>query len=1093
MKKHLIIGLLICVLTSIAAAQNADDGFNPSTVSEIHAVEPYMNSSILIGGNFTQMGGLTRSGIAVLNYDGKGIASFNADVRKLFNGNLFPGTVNAIIVQDDGKIIIGGDFTQVNGIAQNNIARLDSAGNLDATFTANVNGGITSMAKLPDGSIFIGGSFSTVNGVNRNLLAKISQNGVVDTLANISVVGSVIFSVKYDAATKAIYVGGIFSQIGGDPTKVNIARLAENGRSVDPLFTLSVPAVSDIAFQADGKFIIGHADGVSRFERYGALDPTLNITTYSWVESVAVQQDGKILIGGFFTSIYGQTRNRLARLNLNGTLDASFNPNVEYTPPNGGNMTAIFVQSDKKIILGGRFLSVGGIARNGLARIYPDGSVDATTSVGFSNGIPFTILPQANGKTLIGGNFTAFGGQNAGRVGRLNANGTVDTAFPQFLTSGGEVTDLAMQSNGSFIVVGSFNVAGGFTRNRIARFSDGASVTLDFGFAPNVNNTIFTTAVQTDGKILIGGLFTSVNGTTMNYLARLNADGSLDTSFNPAVNQGVYKIRLQSDGKILIGGFFGTVGGQTRTGIARLNTNGTLDTSFNLTLGGFAEVQEIVLRRDDKIYIGGSFSSVNGSTTNTNIARIWSNGATDTSFGGRTDSTVNAIAVQANGSIIVGGRFLNMNTTAKAYLGQFYVNGAVNTDFTMNANDTITAVALQNDGKILVGGNFTTIGGQTRSKFARIANQYSANEEFTRVTTNQFLWNTGGSAPEVQRVTVEKSSDGVNFTLVGNAQRTSVWNINALDLAGNYIRLRGFYPDHSNYESFYESVIYLARKPAAPFDFDGDGKTDISIFRPAQGEWWYYRSFDGQNRAFQFGTSTDKLVPADYTGDGKTDIAIWRPSTGNWFILRSEDFSYYEAPFGTSSDIPAPADYDGDFKADIAVFRPSNANWYINQTSGNIRIEQFGANGDIPTQADYDGDGKTDLSVFRPASSSGWWIRYSSYQAGATIGRAFGIATDKPVVGDYTGDGKSDLALWRPSTGEWFVIRSEDPTSFYAVPFGISTDILVPGDYDGDGRFDTSIFRPSNATWYSNRSLHGMLIQQFGFSTDKPVPSAYLP
>ncbi|HEX6126754.1 MAG TPA: cytochrome c peroxidase, partial [Pyrinomonadaceae bacterium] len=128
------------------------------------------------------------------------------------------------------------------------------------------------------------------------------------------------------------------------------------------------------------------------------------------------------------------------------------------------------------------------------------------------------------------------------------------------------------------------------------------------------------------------------------------------------------------------------------------------------------------------------------------------------------------------------------------------------------------------------------------------------------------------------------------------------------------------------------------------FDFDGDGKTDIGIFRPSVGEWWYQRSSDGVVPAFQFGAGTDRIVPADYTGDGKTDIAFWRPSTGEWYILRSEDTSFYSAPFGTNGDVPAPADYDNDGMADTAVFRPSSATWFIQRSGDNgTTIQQFGA------------------------------------------------------------------------------------------------------------------------------------------------------
>jgi Tol biopolymer transport system component len=275
------------------------------------------------------------------------------------------------------------------------------------------------------------------------------------------------------------------------------------------------------------------------------------------------------------------------------------------------------------------------------------------------------------------------------------------------------------------------------------------------------------------------------------------------------------------------------------------------------------------------------------------------------------------------------------------------------------------------------------------------------------------------------------------------------------------------------------------------FDFDGDGKTDISTFKPGPGEWWYLRSSDGGNRAFQFGAGTDKLVPADYTGDGQADSAFYR--NGEWFILRSNDLSFYSFPFGNSTDTPVPADYDGDGKADAAVYRASSGQWFIQRSSdGQVTVTGFGNSTDRPVPADLDGDGKADLAIFRPLGSSGmgeWWYLRSS--DGTNRAFAFGQSTDKTVVGDYTGDGKADIAFFRPSTGVWFVLRSED-LSFYSFPFGTGTDIPAPGDYDGDGRTDPAVFRPSDTNWYVLRSTAGILIQQFGAATDKPVPGTYV-
>ncbi|MBK7934268.1 MAG: VCBS repeat-containing protein [Acidobacteria bacterium] len=280
----------------------------------------------------------------------------------------------------------------------------------------------------------------------------------------------------------------------------------------------------------------------------------------------------------------------------------------------------------------------------------------------------------------------------------------------------------------------------------------------------------------------------------------------------------------------------------------------------------------------------------------------------------------------------------------------------------------------------------------------------------------------------------------------------------------------------------------------SPFDFDGDSKTDISIFRPtgANGaEWWWSRSSDGGNGAVTFGAGTDAIVPGDYTGDGKADIAVWRPSNGNWFVLRSEDSSFFAFPFGTSGDVPVPADFDGDAKTDAAVFRPSDVTWYISRSSGGTTIAAFGLAGDKPVPADYDGDGKADIAIFRPNGTSGaeWWLQRSTNST--VFAAQFGAATDKAVVGDYTGDSKSDIAIWRPADGNWYVLRSEDQ-SYYAFPFGTNGDLPTPGDFDGDGKIDAAVFRPSNSTWYAQRSTAGTLIQQFGASGDLPVPNAYV-
>lgn len=265
-------------------------------------------------------------------------------------------------------------------------------------------------------------------------------------------------------------------------------------------------------------------------------------------------------------------------------------------------------------------------------------------------------------------------------------------------------------------------------------------------------------------------------------------------------------------------------------------------------------------------------------------------------------------------------------------------------------------------------------------------------------------------------------------------------------------------------------------------DFDGDGRTDVSFFRPSEGIWYIERSTLGFI-GYSFGNSADILVPGDFDGDGRADVAVWRPSNGTWYLLRSSGgFTAFQ--FGAEGDIPVIADFDGDGMDDPAVFRPSTGVWYILKSTGGIDIHAFGRTGDRPVPGDYDGDGKADIAVYRDGQ---WWILLSS---GGHTAFEFGNATDKPANADYDGDGRDDPAVFRPSNGIWYILRSSDlGVSF--IPFGNAADIPVPGDYDGDGKADQAVYRAG--VWYINRSSGGFSIEVFGSADDRPVPAAYLP
>ncbi len=270
-------------------------------------------------------------------------------------------------------------------------------------------------------------------------------------------------------------------------------------------------------------------------------------------------------------------------------------------------------------------------------------------------------------------------------------------------------------------------------------------------------------------------------------------------------------------------------------------------------------------------------------------------------------------------------------------------------------------------------------------------------------------------------------------------------------------------------------------------DFDGDGGSDISIFRPSTGQWFWYGLAAGNVGVVTFGISGDIPVPEDYDGDGKTDYAIYRPSSGVWYIFRSLDATLQIVTWGISGDVPVVGDFTGDRRADFSVYRPSTGVWYTYRSNGSGQYDAvtFGLPGDQPIASDYDGDARTDIAIWRPSSGTWWWLNSSNQQV---LGYQFGLSTDVPIPGDYDADGKTDHAVYRPSTGEWLITKSSDLT-FIIATWGISGDVPVPGDYDRDGREDFAIWRPSTGTWWiyktSDSSAFGVA---WGNSQDQPLP-----
>jgi mono/diheme cytochrome c family protein len=345
-----------------------------------------------------------------------------------------------------------------------------------------------------------------------------------------------------------------------------------------------------------------------------------------------------------------------------------------------------------------------------------------------------------------------------------------------------------------------------------------------------------------------------------------------------------------------------------------------------------------------------------------------------------------------------------------------------------------------------------------------------------------------GMVDAIERQYVSHTIDGVTPTQFGSKSWTFKWK--APEVRGGRI---GFYAAGNAANSdggpggdqiYTKASATLSG--SAISNFDPDGVSDISVFRPSSGVWYSLNSSDGGYQVVPFGLAGDIITPGDYDGDGETDRAVFRPSNGVWYISLSTG-GYRIVQFGLQGDIPVAGDYDGDLKTDIAVWRPSTRVWYIYRSSDEtFDIRQFGLSADRPVPGDYDGDAKTDLAIWRPASGE-WYIWRSSDNGYSVF--SFGVSEDLPIQSDFDGDGRHDAAVFRPSNATWYVLGSRD--GFYAAQFGVSTDQPVPADYDGDGKLDLAIFR--NGVWFIYRSTDGgYTVRSFGVAGDVPIAAGYL-
>ncbi len=640
----------------------------------------------------------------------------------------------------------------------------------------------------------------------------------------------------------------------------------------------------------------------------------------------------------------------------------------------------------------------------------------------------------------------------------------------------------------------------------------------DSSFAPALNGEVEILEILNDGKILIVGDFTTINGVGRKEIARLNADGSLDTTFNAdwlagQFNQGIEitAMKVLPDGKILVAGGLPFDGSCCSPRIKRLNADGSPDTTLTSTPfisfldTGFVKISSVNQLPNGKIFMCGKFTLPN-SNQKPYLARYNNDGTYDSNFATVIDNECQDVEVLPDGKYYLSSWSLNVNGTPRERLLRFNADDSVDTSFnaTPLPGSDLTyyyKIKLLNDGTIMA---FRAT--DTSERVTRFNPDGSLHTSFAASMDEpgDIAVQANGKVTVVgeYRLTFGQSTDLNRF----NADGTHDPSLPRMGFFGSgfpiYPKAAAFAADGKlvvggNFTSFnfitsgpQTNQPYLARFapqaiPIKPkFDFDGDGKDDIAVFRPSD-RIWYLNSSSAGFSATQFGLSTDIPIASDYDGDGKTDIAVFRD--GAWYWLRSSDNVFAYKVCGQAGDIPTPAFNNGSGTTSFLVFRPgatppqfySQGAFQPNASPVEFRNMTLQAT-DKPVIGDYDGDGTYDLAIFR----DGHWFFMKSNNL-STTHYQFGLAGDKPVVGDFDGDLRTDFAVYRPSEGIWYIKKSSE--GFSIIQWGLADDIPVPADYDGDGKTDIAVYRPSDGVWYQLRSTGSYHIEPFGLSGDVPA------
>lgn len=769
------------------------DGFDGT----VRTLSLQNDGKLVVGGEFLNYNGITSTYLCRLQTDGSKDVGFNL-------GTGFNGKIHASVIQADGKIIVAGAFTTYNGISAGRLVRLNIDGSRDVSFdTTNAvsSGTVYGLALQTDGKLLVVGSFTKYNGTTANRIVRLNPNGELDAsfvtgTAATSTIDDVVI-----APDGKIILLGTFSSFNGNSNYSKLVRLNTDG-SIDSAFSIGTgfdDAIEAIAVQSDGKIIVGGSflnyNGSShhrivRLNINGGVDSSfLSGSGFDEgvVQVIQVVANG-ILVGGNFSNSYKTSGvNRLVLLNFNGTLDSNFNIGE------GPATASIYslAESSDSFFVGGSFSVFDDLKQGKLAKISTTGELDSgylTAGVGFDKAVD-KIIPLADGGYIAFGGFTQFNGKPINNIVKLTTIGELDTAFnPNQTGADNTVKEVLVQPDGDFLVAGNFIKYNGVSIKRLVRLNSNGAIDVSLNVGTGFNYTVYSIALQPDGKIIAAGSFTSYKGMTVKKVIRLLPNGDLDSSFTIGTNPNSTPnlVLLQSDGKILVGGDFTTFNGITANKLVRLNANGSVDTSFSIGTGFDGKIYTLTLQNDNKILVGGSFSNFNGQP-NKRIIRLNSDGSPDSSFDsgtGFSNGIVRSIVLQSNGNILVGGSFSSKyNGINVTRMLRLLPDGTYDASFSMRLNGEVKTFCLVPRGAVIAG-NFNSVSGTSKHRIAKLL--------FCQEGTiwNGSTWSNGN--PTIDKAVVFNASyeiilDTKACSCVVNSGKTvTIKNASTLELGSNY-------------------------------------------------------------------------------------------------------------------------------------------------------------------------------------------------------------------------------------------------------------------------------------------------------------------